>query len=82
MYFFHLLISSASIRSTVSVLYCAHLWKKCSFDISNFLEDVPSLSPSVVFLYCFALFIEEGLLVSLLFSGTLPLVGCTLPFLL
>ena len=82
MYFFHLLISSASIRSTVSVLYCAHLWKKCSFDISNFLEDVSSLSPSVVFLYYFALFTEEGLLVSLLFSGTLPLVGCTLPFLL
>ena len=37
---------------------------KCSFDISNFLEEISSLSPSVVFLYFFALFIEEGLLVS------------------
>ena len=37
---------------------------KCSFDISSFLEEISSLSPSVVFLYFFALFIEEGRLVS------------------
>ena len=54
-----LLISSA----TISVLYCAHLWMKCSFNISNFIEEISTISPSVVFLYFFALFIEEGLLV-------------------
>ena len=40
---------------TVSVLYCAHLCIKCSFDISNFLEDISSLSPLLFFsisLYC------------------------------
>ena len=36
---------------------------KCSFGISNVLE-ISSLSPSVVFLYFFVLFIEEGLLIS------------------
>ena len=35
---------------------------KCSFDISNFLEEIPSLSHSVVFLYFFALITEEGFL--------------------
>ena len=34
------LISSASVRSTVSVLYCAHLCLKCSLGISNFLEEI------------------------------------------
>ena len=47
---------------------------KCSFDIYNFLEEISSLSPSVCF-YFFASFIEEGLPVSLLFSGTLYSVG-------
>ena len=28
---------------------------KCSLGISNFLEDIPSLSHSIVFLYFFAL---------------------------
>ena len=36
---------------------------KCSFDISTFLEEISSLTLSVVFLCFFALFIEEGLLV-------------------
>ena len=34
---------------TVSVLYCAHLCIKCSFDISNFLEEISSLSPLLFF---------------------------------
>ena len=34
------LISSASVRSTVSVLYCAHLCLKYFLDISNFLEEI------------------------------------------
>ena len=38
---------------------------KCSFGISDFLEEIPSLSHSVVFLYFFALITEEGSLISL-----------------
>ena len=41
---------------------------KCSFDISNFLEEISSLSFSIDFLYFFALFIEEGLLISPCYS--------------
>ena len=37
---------------------------KCSFGISDFLEEIPSLSHSVVFLYFFALIAEEGFLIS------------------
>ena len=33
---------------------------KCSLGISNFLEELSSLSHSVVFLYFFALITEEG----------------------
>ena len=40
---------------TISVLYQAHLCKKCSLGISNFLAEISSLSHSVVFLYFFAL---------------------------
>ena len=41
---------------------------KCSLDISNFLEEISSLSPSVVFLYFFALIAEEGFLISPCYS--------------
>ena len=41
---------------------------KYSFDISDFLEDIPSLSYSVVFLYFFALIAEEGFLISSCYS--------------
>ena len=37
---------------------------KCSLGISNFLEEISSLSYSVVFLYFFALIAEEGFLIS------------------
>ena len=37
---------------------------KCSIGISNFLEEISSLSNSVVFLYFFALIAEEGFLIS------------------
>ena len=33
---------------------------KCSLGISNFLEEISSLSPSIVSLYFFALITEEG----------------------
>ena len=42
---------------------------KCSFGISDFLEEIPSLSHSVVFLYFFALIAEEGFLISAWLSG-------------
>ena len=41
---------------------------KCSLDISNFLEEISSLSYSIVFLYFFALITEEGFLVSPCYS--------------
>jgi len=50
--------------STISVLYSAHLWMKCSLGISNFLEEISSLSHSIVFLYFFALITEKGFLIS------------------
>ena len=41
---------------------------KCSFGISDFLEEISSLYHSVVFLYFFALIAEEGFLISLCYS--------------
>ena len=37
---------------------------KCSLGISNFLEEISSLSHSIVFLYFLALITEEGFLIS------------------
>ena len=37
---------------------------KCSLGISNFLEEISSLSHSIVFLYFFALIMEEDFLTS------------------
>ena len=52
----------------IYVLYCAHLCMKCSPDVSNFLEEISSLSHSVVFLYFFSLITEEGFLISPCYS--------------
>ena len=41
---------------------------KCSLGISNFLEDISSLSYSIFFLYFFALIAEEGFLISPFYS--------------
>jgi len=41
---------------------------KCSFSISDFLEEISSLSHSVVFLYFFALIAEEDFLISSYYS--------------
>ena len=68
--------------STISVLYLAHLCKKCSLGISNFLEEISSLSHSVVFLYFFALITEEGFLISPCYSLELSLQMGIFPFLL
>src|SRR5574340_1260476 len=43
----------------------AHLCMKCSLGISNFLEEISSLSHYIVFLYFFALITEEGFLIPL-----------------
>src|SRR5574337_158443 len=53
---------------TISVLYRAYLCMKCSLGISNFLEDISSLSHSVVFLYFFALIADKGFLISSWYS--------------
>ena len=37
---------------------------KCSLGISKFIEEISSLSHSIVFLYFFALITEEGFLIS------------------
>ena len=41
---------------------------KCSLGISNFLEEISSLSHSVVFIYFFALIIEQCFLISPYYS--------------
>ena len=41
---------------------------KCYLGISNFLEEISSLSLSIVFLYFFALITEEGFLISPCYS--------------
>ena len=41
---------------------------KCSLGNSNFLEEISSLSHSIVFLHFFALIIEEGFLISPYYS--------------
>ena len=41
---------------------------KCSLGISNFLEEISSLSHSITFLYFFALITKEGFLISYCYS--------------
>ena len=54
---------------------------KCSLDISNFLEEISSLSHSILYLYFFSLFIEEGLLISSWYSQVLCIhMGIYFPF--
>ena len=53
---------------TFSVFYRAHFCMKCSLGISHFLEEISSLSHSIVFLYFFALIAEEGFLISPCYS--------------
>ena len=66
---------------TISVLSCAHIFMKCSLGISNFLEEISSLSHSIVFLYFFALIAEEGFLFSPCYSLELCIqIGVSLLF--
>ena len=50
------------------LLYWAHLCMKYSLGICNFLEEISSLSHSLVSLYFFALITEEGFLISPCYS--------------
>ena len=75
------LISSASIKSSLFSLYHAHPCMKCLFAISNFLEEISSLSHSIAFLYFLALFIKEGFLISPCYSLELCIrLGLFFPF--
>ena len=52
-YYCHLVfISCAFVRCTASVLYCSHRWMNYSFGISNFLEEISSLSHSIFSSLC------------------------------
>ena len=77
------LISSASLRSIPFLrVYRAHLCMKCSLGNYNFLEEISSLSHSVVFLYFFALITEEGFLICSCYSLKLYSDAYIFPFLL
>ena len=79
-------MSSASVRSIQFLScpnnYCAHLYMKYSLGISNFLEEISSLS-CCIFFPLFLCIIHLGRLsyLSLLFLGTLHSDGCIFPFL-
>ena len=62
------LIKQLTGADQLAVLYCVHLCMKCSLDISNFLEEISSLSQYIVFLYFFALITEESFLISPCYS--------------
>ena len=50
--------------------FCAHLCMKCSLGISHFLEEISSLSHSIIFLYFFALIIQDLLLLAVLWNSS------------
>ena len=59
----------------ISFLYCAHLCMKCSLSISNFFEDISSLSSFLSFLRCCACFSPvaiPGCMQSLAGPNTVP----------
>ena len=63
------LMSSASVRSIPLLSFTMPiLCMKYSLGSSDFLEVISSLSHSIVFLYFFALFTEEGFLISPCYS--------------
>ena len=65
------------------VFYCAHPCMKCSLGISNFLEEIPSLSHSVVFLYFLHSSFKKPFLSLLVILWELCIqLGISFPFLL
>ena len=77
-----LLIFSFCEVHTISVLYCAHLSVKCSLGISKFLDEISSLSHSIVFLFFLALITEEAFLISSCCSLEVCIKMGIFPFLL
>ena len=73
------LISSASVRSLPSILYRAHLCMLCSLGISNFLEEISSLSHSIVSLFLCIVHLRRLSYFFLLFSGILHSVRYIFP---
>ena len=69
------LISSASVRSIPFLSFIVPIFAWNVPLVSHFLEEISSLSHSIVFLYFFALITEEGFLIFLLFFGTLIQMG-------
>ena len=64
-YSYHLfLVSSASVRSLLFLSFIVPIFAWNVPLISNFLEEISSLSHSIVFFYFFALFTWEGFLIS------------------
>ena len=62
------LISSTSVRSIPFLFFIVPVFAWNVPLVSNFLEEISSLSHSVVFLYFFALIAEEGFLLSSCYS--------------
>ena len=59
------LISSASVRALPFLSFIVPIF---TWNVSNFLEEISSLSHSIVFLYFFVLITEEGFLISPYYS--------------
>ena len=76
------LISSASVRSILFLFFILPIFAWNVPLVSNFLEEIFSLSLSNVFLYFFALIIEEDFLISPCYSLELCIQGLYLSFLL
>ena len=57
------LISSASVRFILFLSFTVPIFAWNDPLVSNFLEEISSLSHSIVFLYLFALIIEDGFLI-------------------
>ena len=56
------LISSTSVRSVPCLSFIEPIFAWCSLGISNFLEEISSLSHSIVFLYFFAWSLRKAFL--------------------
>ena len=68
-YFCHLFLKSyASVRSIPFLSFIEPIFAWNIPLVSNFLEEISSLSYSIVFLYFFALITEEGFLISPCYS--------------
>ena len=77
------MLSSASVRSLLFLSFIEPIFARNVPLVSNFLEEISSLSHSIVFLYFFALTTEEGFLISPCYSLELCIqMGISFLFLL